>query len=631
MKISDIVNETNGSYDPLGHMGDVGSKSPHRGDPIISPDAFAGLPGAGKPRVSLQRAKELGVVKADPKVWRRGETSIPAPTAQQTPAQVKAQELLKGQGFKEPTPQEKLSAAAQTQVKATGEPVVTLKPGGLASRMLDKFFPEPKQKIEPLIKEPSDTPLRAVEPKSNMQQNIDYWSKAMPADTIGGKIVDKLMGIKKQDVDEAETPQYTKDQFLQWAKQYSDQYKVPLPLVLHSMYNETGWLKDPSKMVSAKSPTGARGVMQIQPEYAEKGYGIKVQDLFDPQKNIEAGVRGLARYLEKYKTPEKALAAYNAGPGGASKFIQTGDIKFLKPETRKYIQNYKDDVIHNLEKFYPKDKQKISQVATDILGTVVGAKSAQAQEIPGTAIKTYGKGDKLPMAPGPAELAKINKRLQTAQDKADVTGGSIDKTIQTGKDLETKIKAEIEKNKQELEKLEKSKVAASDNSPKSLQLTPDQVKKLPPVDMFGHILPSIDWNQQGGIKGISTKPYTLPDGTVITDKRDLDKIRSLQKTSDNRTISGPITPAQTTDKSPELKPIPTPSVDKPKSSARQEFEQEFAKQRAAQGAGGTFDWTNPTTGKTSKFTTDYAVEPKSKVAESINTELTEILKLAGRT
>ena len=71
--------------------------------------------------------------------------------------------------------------------------------------------------------------------------------------------------------------------------------------------------------------------------------------------------------------------------------------------------------------------------------------------------------------------------------------------------------------------------------------------------------------------------------------------------------------------------------EKPKTSTKSEFEKEFAAQRAAQGASGKFDWTNPTTGKTMTYTTDYKNEvPKTKVSESINTELQDILRLAGK-
>lgn len=200
----------------------------------------------------------------------------------------------------------------------------------------------------------------------------------------------------------------------------------------------------------------------------------------------------------------------------------------------------------------------------------------------------------------------------------------------------------------------------------TLKLTADQAKKLPPVDMFGHIFPGVDINKAGGIGGVSTKPYTLPDGTTITDKRTLADIRSLQQQPNTRTISGPVTtaPAAST-AAPEIKlPNKAPgdsTATTPAASAKKlsDFEQAFAAARKEQGAGGEFAWTNPRTGVTGRYTTDYATEkPASKSAtppmdkappnirtslsnvstdtidtqvdESVNTELQDILKLAGR-
>lgn len=208
-----------------------------------------------------------------------------------------------------------------------------------------------------------------------------------------------------------EAPQYTKDQYIGWAKKYAEQFNVPLPMILHAMFKETGWLGDPERMRTATSPTGARGVMQIQPQYAEKGaYKIKVQDLTDPEKNIEAGVRGLAYYFNKYKDPQKALAAYNAGEGGAATFLKTGDPRTIRTrETRKYIQDYKDDVIHQLEKFYPKNKQKVAQVATDVLATVVGAGTAQAADE-----RPVGRGG--PENPVSSEKTKTKSKGKSSEE-----------------------------------------------------------------------------------------------------------------------------------------------------------------------------------------------------------------------
>jgi soluble lytic murein transglycosylase-like protein len=62
----------------------------------------------------------------------------------------------------------------------------------------------------------------------------------------------------------------------------------------------------------AVSPKGAQGLMQLMPGTADK---LGVKDSFDPQANVDGGVRYLRQLLELYHYDvAKALAAYNAGP-----------------------------------------------------------------------------------------------------------------------------------------------------------------------------------------------------------------------------------------------------------------------------------------------------------------------------
>jgi soluble lytic murein transglycosylase-like protein len=68
----------------------------------------------------------------------------------------------------------------------------------------------------------------------------------------------------------------------------------------------------------AVSRKGARGLMQLMPETAER-YGVR--DLFDPVQNISAGTRHLAYLLGLYGgDTSRALAAYNAGEGAVARY-----------------------------------------------------------------------------------------------------------------------------------------------------------------------------------------------------------------------------------------------------------------------------------------------------------------------
>ena len=62
----------------------------------------------------------------------------------------------------------------------------------------------------------------------------------------------------------------------------------------------------------AVSRAGARGLMQLMPTTAAE---LGVHDSFDPEQNIEGGVRHLKKMFQRFGNDVKlALAAYNAGP-----------------------------------------------------------------------------------------------------------------------------------------------------------------------------------------------------------------------------------------------------------------------------------------------------------------------------
>jgi soluble lytic murein transglycosylase-like protein len=84
----------------------------------------------------------------------------------------------------------------------------------------------------------------------------------------------------------------------------------------------------------AVSPQGARGLMQVIPEVAQD-YGIE-GDLLDPAVNVEVGSRFVSGLLKDYKGDvERALAAYNAGPGVVDRYRGVPPY----PETRGYVRD----------------------------------------------------------------------------------------------------------------------------------------------------------------------------------------------------------------------------------------------------------------------------------------------------
>ena len=69
----------------------------------------------------------------------------------------------------------------------------------------------------------------------------------------------------------------------------------------------------------AISPAGAMGLMQLMPATAAS-YEL-TRDHFNPNRNIEVGVRHLKDLMERYDNDKKlSLAAYNAGAGAVSRY-----------------------------------------------------------------------------------------------------------------------------------------------------------------------------------------------------------------------------------------------------------------------------------------------------------------------
>lgn len=96
----------------------------------------------------------------------------------------------------------------------------------------------------------------------------------------------------------------------------------------------------------AVSPAGAAGLMQVMPGTArDPGFGVKPLDWnkrFDPVANEQFGRDYLGAMLNRYGgNVDRALIAYNAGPGTADKW--SGVPGRLPSETQQYIANIQNN------------------------------------------------------------------------------------------------------------------------------------------------------------------------------------------------------------------------------------------------------------------------------------------------
>jgi soluble lytic murein transglycosylase-like protein len=82
--------------------------------------------------------------------------------------------------------------------------------------------------------------------------------------------------------------------------------------------------------IDARSPKGARGLMQLMPATAQQ---YQVENIVDPKQNIYAGTKHLRYLLQRFSSLSLALAAYNAGEGAVAKYQGIPPY----PETQDYV------------------------------------------------------------------------------------------------------------------------------------------------------------------------------------------------------------------------------------------------------------------------------------------------------
>lgn len=99
----------------------------------------------------------------------------------------------------------------------------------------------------------------------------------------------------------------------------------------------------------AKSHVGARGLMQLMPR---TGRWMGARDLYNPEQNVDAGVKYIA-YLDKRFNGDlkKIVAAYNGGEGNVMRYRGIPPFRETRQYVKKVLKNY-DKRNKQLEKYH---------------------------------------------------------------------------------------------------------------------------------------------------------------------------------------------------------------------------------------------------------------------------------------
>ncbi|HET9449590.1 MAG TPA: lytic transglycosylase domain-containing protein [Aggregicoccus sp.] len=122
----------------------------------------------------------------------------------------------------------------------------------------------------------------------------------------------------------------------------------------------------------AVSHVGAMGLMQVMPDtgkwLAERaGWKLgRPTNLFDSELNVQLGTAYIAELIARFGSVEKALVAYNAGPGLARRILAKPDVK------KRFMAGYPKKVVGEFRKLKSKQESELTLRAEK---ATVGSKS----------------------------------------------------------------------------------------------------------------------------------------------------------------------------------------------------------------------------------------------------------------
>jgi soluble lytic murein transglycosylase-like protein len=114
----------------------------------------------------------------------------------------------------------------------------------------------------------------------------------------------------------------------------------------------------------AKSHVGARGLMQLMPR---TGRWMGARDLYNPEQNVDAGVKYIAYLNRRFDgDTKKIVAAYNGGEGNVMRYRGIPPFRETRQYVKKVMKNY-DKRNRQLEKYH---KEQIGGSVPEADGTL---------------------------------------------------------------------------------------------------------------------------------------------------------------------------------------------------------------------------------------------------------------------
>lgn len=175
-------------------------------------------------------------------------------------------------------------------------------------------------------------------PEKFVTRQLSMFTNAwIPVEQGAGAIVQAKKSILHDEF--ARTFEAIRQQFFQEEIPYGDlihekavKYSVDPALVAAVIEQESKFHR------TARSQVGARGLMQLMPK---TGRWMGARDLYDPEQNIDAGVRYI-KYLQTQfdGNLKNTIAAYNAGEGNVRRYNGVPPFGETQTYVRRVMSNY---------------------------------------------------------------------------------------------------------------------------------------------------------------------------------------------------------------------------------------------------------------------------------------------------